>query len=480
MSEYRIPAGDWLLTETVRLHEERQGRSTDDETANALARAGSPGLASRLARRAAALPEGASIRADLVRLRVLLRRLALTVLALAAVAGALAATASTSEREVDVLLAVFSLLFVPSVMLLVWLVLMFTTRPARASASLSGGLLGIALGRLGPRLLQGPLAAETVSAQLGLLGTGPGRWLLGTLTHLFWTVYSLAALLALSLFFSVAQYDLSWGTTLLSDQSVVRIIESVAAVPAALGLIEAPDPAWIQAGREGLAGGTARAEWARLLLAVVTVYGLLPRLLLALACGLAGVIGLRHVPLDTRRPGYLRLAGTLSDPAQVEVHGEPPEPLPAMLRQRPDDADGPPLLVGIELERSEWPVHLPDTGWQALGRADSRKQRRQILAAVEGFMSPPSALIAQCSALRTPDAGTARFLAQLADAAETVLVVWLDETARLVERGIDGAERIADWQALARRIGGQLVVLDADHPDPAARAELLALAGVSE
>ena len=475
MSKVRISAADWLLAETVRLHEEHHGRSGDDETANALACSSASNLSARLVRRAAALPVAASIRPDLARLRRLAFRLAWLVLVLAALAGALAAFASTAEREIGFLLAASSLLALPSLMLLVWLVLMLSTRPARASASLSGGLLALGIARLGPRLLSGPLASETVAATRGLLGTTAGRWALGTLAHLFWVVYSLSALVVLALLFSVAQYDLSWGTTLLSDDSVIRLIGGLAWLPAQLGLIEAPEPGWILAGREGQQPGAARAQWATFLLALVLVYGLLPRLFFAVLSALLARVGLRRLELDTRQPGYLRLAGVLSGGAGADVYGQAPE-IPAPSQRRvPRNAEGPPLLVGVELERADWPVALPGQSWQVLGRADTRAQRRQLLAAAEGFLRPPPALLAQCSALRTPDEGTGRFLLRLADTAETLLIIWLDEIGPLEARGIESKERIEDWQRLAKRVGAALVVIDADEPDADALAELNAL-----
>lgn len=475
VSKARLSAADWLLTETVRLHEERHGRGGDDDTANALARNAGPNLTLRLARRAAALPAAASVRADLARLRRLALRLGGLVLVLAALAGGLAAMASAAEREIGFLLAAASLLALPTLMLLIWLLLMLLSRPSRAAASLSGTMVAMGISRLGPRLLDGPLAAETVAASGGLLGTVPGRWALSAMAHLFWVVYSLAALVVLVLLFSVAQYDLSWGTTLLSDESVVGLISALAWLPANLGLIDPPRADWILAGREGHQPGSTRAEWASFLLALVLVYGLLPRLFLAVLSALLAFFGLRRLHLDTRQPGYLRLAGVLSDSAEVDVHGQAPAAPPARQRRVPRDADGPPLLVGMELERSDWPVKLPGHSWQVLGRADTRAQRRQLLAAAQGFLRPPPALIAHCSALRTPDEGTGRFLGRLADAAETLLVIWLDQTGRLEARDIDPRQRIADWHSLAERIGAALVVLDADQPAPGALAELTAL-----
>ncbi len=479
MSKGRLPAAAWLLTETVRLHEERHGRILEDATANVLARETAGGFVDGLARRAAALPDAASVRADLLRLRGLGRWLVVLVLLLAVTAGALAALSSAASREVDVLLASASLLLLPGLMLLVWLALMLFSRPGRTAPSLSGGLLGLGIRRLGPRVLSGPLAAETVSSATGLLLSRPGRWLLGSLTHAFWALYSLAALILLVLLFSIAQYELSWGTTLLTDDSVIRVIQGLAWAPATLGLIEAPSPEWILAGREGMNSGAVRGEWARFLLVLVAVYGLLPRLLLLVLCLALAVPGLRRVPVDTSRPGYLRLAGILVADGDIDTRGQAPVATRPPARARPRRSAGPPLLVGVELEREDWPVELPGLAWRALGRADTRSQRAGLVAAVESLAEPPPAVLAQCSALRTPDEGTGRFLSGLADAAGTVLVIWLDESEALRDRGGDLAARQADWHDLAGRIGAELVVVDADAPDEAALAELVRAARVS-
>ena len=479
MSKGHLPVTDWLLTETVRLHEERHGRFRDDDTANVLARETAGHFADALSRRAAALPCAAAVRADLQRLRCLGRWLVLLMLLVALVAGVLAALSSAATREVDVLLAAASLLVLPGLMLVLWFMLMLFSRPGQTAPSLSGGLLGLGIRRLGPRVLSGPLAAESVAAATGLLLSRPGRWLLGTFTHAFWALYSLAALALLGLLFSIAQYDLSWGTTLLTDETVVVLIQGLAWAPAALGLIEAPSAEWILAGREGVESGALRAEWARFLLVLVASYGLLPRLVLLGLCAILAVVGLRHVPVQTFRPGYLRLAGVLVADGKIDTRGQLPTATKPPVRTRPRRSAGPPLLVGVELEREDWPVELPGLQWRALGRADTRSQRAGLQAAIDSLETPPPAVLVQCSALRTPDEGAARFLSGLADVGGTVLVIWLDEIEALRTRGGDLSARCADWQNLAGRIGAEMVVFDADAPDEAALEELARIAGVS-
>ncbi|MCA1780492.1 MAG: DUF2868 domain-containing protein, partial [Xanthomonadaceae bacterium] len=183
--------------------------------------------------------------------------------------------------------------------------------------------------------------------------------------------------------------------------------------------------------------------------------------------------------IDTARPGYLRLAGALTAEGDIRVQGRRPTADGPPHRQRPAGAAGPVLLVGVELERSDWPVPVPGLEWRALGRADTRSQRTELLAAVESLSSPPPAILAQCSALRTPDEGTGRFLSALADAAGTVLMIWLDEGERWRERGAGADDRRADWCSLAERIGAELVELDADAPDSDAMAAMIQALGPS-
>jgi hypothetical protein len=480
LTAIRITALDWLLAETVRLHEERHGRLRDDETANVLARETASSLQARLARRAAALPVAAGIRADLKRLRRLASRMALVLSVLAVIVGGLAALSTTAIRQVDLLLAVASLLLLPGVTLVLWAGSMVFARPGRAAPSLSHGWLAISLRKLGPRMVSGPLAAESVSAAAGLMLTGSGRWLLSALTHVFWSIYGLSALAVVAFLFSIAQYDLSWGTTLLDDTTVVGLIQGMAWLPAAAGLIEPLTADWILAGREGIEGGAMRAEWARFLLVLIAVYGILPRALLALICAALALGGLKRMSLDTARPGYLRLAGALNTDAEIEVRGPEPALASVPRRERPSLVDGAPLLVAVELERPDWPTALPQLAWRALGRADTRTQRKALLAAAGGLHKPPPAVLAQCSGLRTPDEGTGRFLSDLADAAGTVLVIWLDELSILKSRGGDEAERQSDWQALADRVGAELVTLDASHPDDESLATLRRALGVPE
>ena len=473
MKQQTLPITDWLLTETVRLREEREGRSRDDEAANALARTAQGALGQRLGTRAAALPGADGIRVDIRRLFRLVRNLSLLVLVLAAVVGMLAARASIAQRHVDILLATATLLALPTLMLVLWIVLMVTGRKQGGSGSLTGHVVRRALSWLGPKLLTGEHAVEVTLAGGRALGTGFGRWLLSALAHAFWSVYLLSALAALTFFFSVAQYDLIWGTTLLTDEAVVSLVRTMAAPPAWLGLLPAPEAEWILGGREGDLLPEARALWAQFLMAMVLVYGLLPRLILLAGCGLMAGLSGRRLVLDTSMPGYLRLSRTLRNPRQQPIeHGQAPATAPVRRRQPPAKSAGDPLLIGLELEDDDWPPTIPGIPTRSIGLANDRAGKSAILSALEALPAPPPALLVCCSMLRTPDAAAERFINNAADRARTIPVLVLLQSDRLVERGGRLSIRLADWESLAGRVGGEAVSYDVDTPEAATIARL--------
>ncbi|MFU8832654.1 MAG: DUF2868 domain-containing protein [Wenzhouxiangella sp.] len=478
----RISIDDWLMTETVRHAEEGTGRRGDDETALKLATLAGARPDTRLVARARALPGAEAVQGDVSRLRGLMARLAVVLVGLGLLGGWLAARAGISDREIDILLISFTLLGFPSLMLLVWFAFLLASFRGQATAGILGRLLTAGLVRLAPRLLSSPLAAEVTRAGIGLLRTPFGRWYLSTLSHLFWLAYAGGALLTLIIFFSIVQYDLGWGTTLLRDETIIAMIEAAGAMPSVLGIMPQPDPAWIAAGREGGLAGTERATWARFLLALVVVYGALPRMVLGLFCAGMAASAARNLTLDRKQPGYLRLMPLLNPaPTTSNKHGEAPALPPPRPRRVSKKPAGPAILVGIELERpdADWPPSIPGIELRPLGRADRRSQRQEILAALKALSDPPPTLLAVCSLLRTPDSGTAELLNRLADAADSALILVLDEQSLLTERGGDPAARRADWEGLAERVGGQAIVIDLDRPDAASLARLKQWVGES-
>lgn len=472
MSWLRI--NDWLLVESFRRLEERVGRQPDAR-AVAIAREHEGDLPERIRDRAAALEQAPAVRADIQRLRRALAWFGVVLAVLGLLVGAAAARATIADRQVDILLAAAALLLVPSLMLVVWVVAMLIGPRGGRSGSLAGGL---ALGLLrwtGPRLLSSPHAPDVMAALAGAAATAWGRWRLSAITHGFWLAYAVGALVTLFVFYSVVQYELTWGTTLLTDESVVRLVRWLAAWPELLGFMPPADPAWIAAGREGAGEAVARAEWARFLLAMIAAWAIVPRGLLVMLSAAASALAGRRMDLDTTRPGYLRLTADLVPARAVsQTEGRPlPESESRSIRRRKSNAEGI-LAVAVELERDDAAASalLPGLEVIDLGRADDRSGRLAALTTAERLRRPAAAVLGICSMLRTPDAGTERFLVRLAETADAPLWLVLDEGGRFEDRGCDVDSRRRDWRSLAERAGGRAVFIDRDAPEAAELARL--------
>lgn len=470
---HRLTVDDWVLTESFRRLEERIGRQRDD-VALAIAREAGGDLAARVQARAGALDQAPAARADIRRLRGALAGIGGGLAALGLILGALAARAVIVGRQIEILLAAAALLLVPSLLLAGWALFMLLGRRGRGGGVAGGLALGL-LGRLGTRLLSSPLGADVMAAFASTAATAWGRWRLSAITHVFWLAYAVGALAMLTVLFSIVQYDLSWGSTLLSNRAVVGLVEALAWWPERLGLMPEVDPAWITAGREGVGDPAARAQWARFLLAMIAAWAIVPRALLLLLSLVVSAVAGRSMSLDTARPGYLRLAADL---APAVVHSAPDErPLPRPeLRPRGSRKAGATgvLTVAVELEREPPGLSrlLPGIELIDLGRTDDRAGRAAALEAAGELRRPAEAVIGVCSMLRTPDTFTERFLARLAESADAPLWLVLDEGDALAGRGGNPAARQRDWQALAERAGAGIVFIDGDAP---AAAELALL-----
>jgi len=461
MTRSGIGLDDWLLTESVRDREERTGRWPNDGSAIRLAVQADQAFATRLAVRARALPGLGAVSDDLARLRRAAYRFALALFALGLLAGWLAARLATREREIDLLLAGLTLLGLPVLMLLIWLLVMLFLPQRSARGLPMGGLVERALNLIGPRLLASELAVELTRSAGSTLTTRFGRWLLSLMSHAFWLGYALAALLALALYFSIAQFNLVWGTTILSEAQVISLIQALAWLPDQLGLMPPSfDVDLVARGRLGDGGAQDRAVWAHYLMLLVALYAALPRLALVVLSRVMLGRRARAMPLDTGRAGYLRLrAELMPESSTARTLGAAPEKMPDKpLRQAGAKSRGC-VLIGYELggaEDSELAALLGPSV-VTLGTIQSRSDRDALKDALASLEPPPVVLLTVCSALRTPDAGTARALDQLADAARSALLLVLLDQAALAARGGDQSARRQDWQTLARQVGGRII-----------------------
>ena len=153
------------------------------------------------------------------------------------------------------------------------------------------------------------LAAEhAADAAARLKGSGEerdlSRWGLGVLVHGLWALAMLAALASLLLLLATRRYGFVWETTILGGDTFIALTQAIGALPALLGF-SLPDIEVIRAsGDAAIASEVARQSWAGWLVGVLLVYGLLPRLLLALLCLWRWQSGKGALRLDLELPGY--------------------------------------------------------------------------------------------------------------------------------------------------------------------------------
>lgn len=455
-----LPVTQWLLAEQVRFTEQAQGRIRDDASANAVAKAQDLDFTQRIASRAQALPDAESIQRDFKHLRTLFAGFCAVLGLIATVAAFGAVRVSIEEREVEMLAVVVSLLALPTFLLVLWLFALLLGRRSSRSTLLIAMTQGL-FHRLGPLVLSGPRPQATLSATMALFLSPAGRWLMGLISHGFWLVYLFSALLMLTILLTVSQYDLAWGTTLLSDGQALRLLTWLAYLPELFGLISIDDGAWLATGRLGVAPELVRGPWAQFLLALIVVYGILPRLLVAALS--AGMVwhGFRHLTLDLTQPGSLRLSGLLMEPKSADAvadAGDEPEARP--MRTAAKEASG---VVTLALEVGPDAPAKPLFGADEaidLGVVESRAGRQRAMQALKARRQPAAFLVVQCSARRTPDRGLAESLNQLSDAAGGALLIVLTDIESLEDWGVDPSMRLADWSRLANQTGGRIESVD--------------------
>ncbi|MGN7440179.1 DUF2868 domain-containing protein [Pseudomonas lactis] len=430
------------LTETVRLREEHAGPLEDLE-ANRLARTAGGDLPSRIQQRALHLAERDGLTAALSRW-LQGARLALVLLAVVAVisgAGLAFAALGNGLAPVNVFWALGSLLGLNLILLVSW-----------ALGLLFAGEHSASLGRLwlwlSEKLARDAKAAQLAPALLLLLQRRKlNRWAVGVLVNSLWLLALLSALVILLTLLATRRYGFVWETTILGADTFVAVTQALGTLPALLGF-NVPTVEMIRAsGDSALNIESARQAWAAWLVGVLLVYGLLPRLILALLCLWRWKRGRAALRLDLNLPGYAQLRERLMPSSErLGVNDVAPEHLHQVSGGVSElESDGA-LLVAIELDdQHPWPPKLPANVKNA-GILDSRESRNKLLEQLSRF--PPARLAIACDPRRSPDRGSLALIAELARSANDTRV-WLLQAPPA--QALD-AERLGDWHAALQQL----------------------------
>lgn len=434
------PLQNLWLTETIRLREEHAG-PLDDLEANRLARAAGGDLPSRIARRALWLAERDGLTAALKHW-LQGARLALVLLMIFAVlSGAGLAFAALGQTPVNVFWALGSLLGINLILLLSW-----------ALGLIFAGEHGATLGRLwlwlSEKFARDAKAAQLAPALLLLLQRKKlNRWALGALVNGLWLLAMLSALILLLTLMATRRYGFVWETTILGADTFIHVTQALGYLPSLLGF-NVPTEEMIRASGAGaLDIESARQAWATWLVGVLVVYGVLPRLLLALFCLWRWNSGKAALRLDLNLPGYAQLRERLM-PTSERLGVNDPEP--AQLHRVESNvgelASEGALLVAIELdEQRPWPPVLPKNVSNA-GILDSRESRHKLLEQLSRF--PPARLAIVCDPRRSPDRGSLALIAELARNAGATRI-WLLQAPP--GEALDG-QRLGDWHAALQQL----------------------------
>lgn len=438
---HRLRFADRLLSEWVCRREEAAGHPAESAAADAAARRAGGKLPQRLACRAALLPGADALQAQIDLSLRAIRGLGLVLLVLGALAGMAAAASSLEGQPPSLPLVLLIVVGVNLLTLLLWMLLQLG-RPG-----LPPGLARLLQWAALAWSRRRPSTDAPLSELLPLLVSGAhGRWLGACLAHGFWLAFSFAALITLMLLLSLRAYELSWVTTLLSDDALAALAEALSLGPRLLGL----DPS---AGRAVTTlDGPAASRW---LLAAVLVYGLLPR---ALALGLSA-LALHGVRLryggGLPRPGYARLHQRLTagsaDLGVRDPAGAPPAAIiPAPLLSTPPR--GAVHGFALEVPGDPGPPPVANVTWTWLGAVDDAPSRTGLLARLQH--ERPRAVAVWLRARQTPDRGLQHFLAEVVRVSGAPVTLLLGEHEALAGRGAGTrVQREADWSALAAAAG---------------------------
>ncbi|WP_283189347.1 DUF2868 domain-containing protein [Pseudomonas sp. PMCC200344] len=430
------------LTETIRLREEHAG-PLDDLEANRLARSAGGDLPTRIQRRALWLADRDGLTSALkhwlqgARLALLV----LAVLAVASGAGLALAALGDGQPPVNVFWALGSLLGLNLILLLSWAL-------GLAFAGEHGATLGRLWLWLSEKLARDAKAAQLAPALLLLLQRQKlNRWAVGVLVNGLWLLAMLSALVMLLMLMATRRYGFVWETTLLSGDTFVAMTQALGALPAMLGF-NVPTVEMIRASDDAALNiESARQAWATWLVGVLVVYGVLPRLLLALFCLWRWKTGQATLHLDLNLPGYAQLRERLMPTSErLGISDAAPEQLHRIesgVNDLPSDGA---LLVAIELDdQRPWPPPLPKTVGNA-GILDSRESRNKLLEQLSRF--PPARLAIACDPRRSPDRGSLALIAELARNASATRV-WLLQAPP--GEALD-AERLGDWHVALQQL----------------------------
>lgn len=425
------------LSETLRLHEQHNPPLEDSEACRQARQQGGDlrqRLTSRnlwLARREGLLD---SLQAWLSAARLTSFALAITALLLGLGLGQ--AALSRQQDSINIIWALVSLLGPNLLALAFWLVSLFagSSQPSQFTRLLLSA---------SERLSRSPKASQLTVALFSLLGRARLLpWALGRWLHTWWLLVMLAALASSLFLLATHRYSFAWETTIVHSDSFVLLIQTLGQPAHWLGL-PLPDAELIRSSGESLQNSaTARQSWAGWLIGMLLIYGLVPRLLLALFCQWRWRRGRQQLQLDPQDPAWLGLHTKLMPTPSSQVIDPAPvqQPSPAAVKQHSDSPFT--AIASLELDQPPLWQQPPPACLNWLGNLDGYQDQQALLEQLAG---QPHSLILACDSRRSPDRGSLHFIAELARSCSR-LHIWLLNAEQ-------DSQRLAGWQQTLDALG---------------------------
>lgn len=259
------------------------------------------------------------------------------------------------------------------------------------------------------------------------------RWAAGKISHRFWLATLGGMLIAMLLLLVVRQYTFNWESTLLSDNSFIRVVQGLAWLPELLGF-PVPDTQAILNSRLHNHMASAR-QWSGLLIGSMVVYGMVPRALAWAYCHWQTRDVAQPLPLD--KPYYQHLIQQWQTRViDADTQTETVTIVPKISLS--DDGQKWAVMLERPWAEAHWYRHVLGQDWLDKGTADSRDTVAQLL---EQLQQHRVQLLIGVPAQTVPDRGILRQISRLAEAAQSGAVVQL-----LWER-TDPADYFNQWQS---------------------------------
>lgn len=315
------------------------------------------------------------------------------------------------DRSINAVLAFFVALGVHAATLALWCLAVVTAwrSPRSTFARISLGSLFLRLVAWLP-LDRGAHSLTMLRATTALLQRAKLLpWAFGIISHTIWALAFLLILLALWFAFSFQEYRLTWETTILSADFFIGFVQKTGWLPHLLGF-PLPDTSTLLNPR---AAGSDHSAWAWWLIGCTFVYGLVPRVALAIVCWFVWRRGRQSLRLDTADPYFRKLLARFEE-MEVSTVVDPEQHIEPTL----SSGHGRSLtgvheslaIVGFELPSEHpWPPGGLEKSAQLSERiSGTGQERRAVLNALA--QTRPYKILLVCNPASSPDRGTERFI----------------------------------------------------------------------